>query len=88
MQINQLLSPLSLSFLLASGLFGCSATPHNTIESHGLSVKNMIAQQTAEPWEEGEGLDGEKSVTVLDSYRGDVGDPKSVEGDLDFDVGG
>lgn len=56
-----------------------TATPEAVLETHGDSVRNMIAEQTYTPEDEVGDFDGEKSRKVLEAYRGDVAEPKKVE---------
>jgi len=45
----------------------------------GESVRNTIALQTNDPNAGAFGLDGEKAEKTMRAYRGDVGQPQSVE---------
>ena len=67
------------TMMIAAGCSDFKTTPTAVQESYGNSVRNMIAEQTFEPGDEAETLDGEKSEAVLQSYREDLGNPKSVE---------
>lgn len=74
---SKIVLPAMTSFLV---LAGCTTTtPEVVKESHGDSVRNMIAEQTYTPEAEVSTMDGDKSSKVLDTYREDVGDAKQVE---------
>ena len=75
----------NVNFLLPAMLAllaGCESTPTATEQDFGSSVRNMIEMQTAQPGEEGQGLDGQKAEAVLGIYREDVAKPKNVERDI------
>lgn len=64
-------------------LNGCAtATPEVVLESHGDSVRNMIAEQTYTPADEGSMMDGDKSRTALQTYRAESSDTKAVEQEI------
>lgn len=82
--------------LLASGLLlaGCAsepAEPDITQDADfGNSVRHAIAIQTADPWSgRRPGLDGERAINTLRTYRKHVGDPKQIEQEelIKFNVG-
>jgi hypothetical protein len=73
----KLMIPATLALLA-----GCESTPTATEQDFGSSVRNMIEMQTAQPGEEGLGLDGQKAEAVLGIYREDVAKPKNVERDI------
>lgn len=72
-----------LTLLVAIPLLGgCESTPTELERNFGSSVRNMIELQTAQPGDEGFGMDGRKAEAVLDRYRKDVATPAKVEEDI------
>lgn len=66
-------------------LAGCSGEPTQTQTNFGVSVRQMIQAQTADPSTLGntsseplDGSDGRRTEAVLEAYRTDVAKPETV----------
>lgn len=60
---------LAISFAVVSFLAGCANEPTVLDPPFGDSVRHMIAIQTTEPARDASGLDGEKAIKALETYR-------------------
>lgn len=70
-------------------LAGCSGEPTQTQTNFGVSVRQMIQAQTADPStltntsdEPIDGGDGQRAEAVLEAYRTDVTKPEAVSNDV------
>ena len=79
MKHSKLSRHIPLLTLLVAVLPGCATEPSATQKEFGSSVRHMISAQTYEPGDEVTGLDGEKSLGILKSYREDIAKPGHVE---------
>jgi PBP1b-binding outer membrane lipoprotein LpoB len=70
-------------------LAGCSGEPTQTQTNFGVSVRQMIQAQIADPSTLGDtssepidGSDGRRTEAVLEAYRTDVAKPETVNDDV------
>ena len=74
-------------------LAGCSGEPTQTQTNFGVSVRQMVEAQTANPStitnpsaESMQGTDGKRIEAVLDAYRTDVAKPEAVNESVNINL--